>query len=913
MMFIPTATYRVQLSEAFTLQQLQEVTDYLHQLGITTVYSSPFFEATPGSTHGYDVVNPHRINPEVGTLEEFRSLVDQLKALRMDWLQDIVPNHMAYSTRNPWMYDLLEKGPHSAYYTFFDIDWLDTDPAYYGKVMVPTLGSSLQEVLDNKEIKVELEESGFRVAYFDNYFPINVPSYPTLLSRSMEHLGEQDQGEFQEQLSQVEEYVQNALPNAPDDWSEIKENLLDFISRKPAVQDAVAKTLEEYSQNTDTLQELLDDQYFKLTHWQETEHKINYRRFFTVNDLICLNMQDPKVFQEYHRFIKSLVEQDLIQGVRVDHVDGLFDPVRYLQDLRQLLGPNTYIAVEKILELEETLPDDWPIQGTSGYDFLADVSQLYTDSKQEALLSYYESWANQLPTYEELVYRNKHFILFHRMRGELDNLMALLKKLDIIAEDTALEDDIKLKAALANLLIAFPVYRIYSNGYPFDNAAMEVLAHAFTQAETRSPDLLPYFDALRKVFNGVADEDDTTNRNQLYFVMRCQQFAGPLAAKGVEDTTFYGYNPLISHNEVGDSPGTLGITVANFHRRMQQRPQHTMNATATHDTKRGEDARLRINILSEMPSEWMKETARWQYNNEQYKTFRDENVAWPDNNIEYFIYQTLIGTYPFHVTPEEDNYYTRIQDYLLKGIREAKVMTSWAEPDEAYEQAVLSFTDKILHDDEFIAEFKEFAQEVAQQAVVYSLGQTLLKITTPGIPDVYQGTEFWDLSMVDPDNRRPVNYAQRRDVLSTLTEASDTNREVMLRRLTQDLLDPSIKLFVLHHALKTRQLLPDLFAEGDYEPLSVTGKHQNALMAFRRVWQEQEAVVVVPLRTSSLAEPQLPLGEISWEDTQLTLDSNEEAQWTNVFTQQTFTASASMRVADILSTFPVALLTKHTS
>ena len=911
-MYTPSATYRLQFSESFTLEQLSEIIDYLQALGISTVYASPIFQARAGSTHGYDVSDPLRLNAEIGTEDQLADIAQQLKALDMGWLQDIVPNHMAYDPVNPWVHDLLEKGPHARHATYFDVNWNHPDPRFRGKIMAPFLGSSLESVLEEKQLSLHWEDR-FQLRYYDHHLPVGVGSYAGLLRAvgQSTKLEAEQQARLNTWAERTEAYARSLQDDeSPDEsWSTLVADLSAEVQQHPALADAITQFAESFAQDTARLEALLEEQYYRLVHWKTTERVINYRRFFTVNDLICLNAQRPEVFADYHQKIKQWVDQGLMQGLRVDHVDGLFDPTGYLKKLRSLVGEEPYLVVEKILEHDEQLPEEWPVQGSSGYAFLADVNQLFTSVPgARSLLSYYATWNPEDTDYQELVYQNKHFILRERMQGELDNLTRLLESLHL-AEGRSFKEH---QEALAQLLVAFPVYRIYSTSFPFKAEDQAVLDKTFERALAEAPELAGPLKALRPVFHGQASGDEDYDARRLDFVMRCQQFSGPLAAKGVEDTTFYGYHALISHNEVGDSPEHLGMGAKAFHRRMQQRWPLAMNATATHDTKRGEDARLRISTLSEVPSEWMKVTARWRYSNEPYKTSLDQNGGWPEANFEYFIYQTLLGTYPFHTDPETVDYLTRLRDYLVKAAREAKGHTNWSDPNEDYERAIDHFVVQLLQDEDFIDEFKRFAEPLARTAVNYSLGQTLLKITAPGVPDVYQGTEFWDLSMVDPDNRRPVDYAKRRETLSRFGSADDAEgRATLLQQLTGNVLDPSIKLFVLLQSLRVRRQLADLFSHGTYEPLTVQGSQKQHLLAFRRVWEGQEAVVLVPLGVAMLSlTNDLPLGKACWSETQVLL-LTENSSWTNAFTGQTVSLTDHYSVAEALDQFPVALLTKN--
>lgn len=916
-MHFPSATYRIQTSPEFRLEKIKDIIPYLDTLGISTVYSAPFFQAREGSTHGYDVADPLRIGDQIGDEEIFLAITKDLKSRNMNWLQDIVPNHMVFSSQNPWISNVLELGAHSPYYEFFDINWLSDDKQYYGKVMMPFLGSPLEEVLSRHEIQLKYGTNGFYFAYFDHVFPLRAESYFPLLQKQSSYIKDQDPeeeitAEFISLLAELEKWHNSQIHKEQyQRWKSSKARLYELSRQSETIRNAIQQVEETTSRDWDTLNHLLAGQNFQLCWWKKTETEINYRRFFTVNDLICLNIQEPGVFREYHKFIKDLVDKKMVQGLRVDHVDGLFDPTKYLNDLRNLIGADTYLVVEKILEAEELMPDDWPIQGTSGYEFLASVNQLYTARKGEKKLTeLYAAINNNQPAYKDLVYQNKMFILLNRMLGELNNLMDLLKKLEIIPyADTA--DDEKLKQALANLLAAFPVYRIYSNQLPLSDPDMKIIAEAFALAESKAPSLSTYFERLREVFNGVPDRDEQQNKNRLYFVMRCQQFTGPLAAKGVEDTTFYVYNRLISRNEVGDTPAVFGISIEDFHQKMQKRNLHSINTTATHDTKRGEDARLRINVLSEIADEWAEQYKQWTEINKNLVTKQAGKTS-PDENDRYFLYQTLLGTYPLHADPEQEHYQSRLSDYMLKFIREAKRNTSWSSPNDAYEKAMASFTEKVLNHAQFMELFRPFAKKVAQIGISYSLGQVLLKVSAPGIPDIYQGTEYWDLSMVDPDNRRPVDYNERMNRMQQLERKFKQDPTGLIKELKDNSYDPAIKAFTLLQALRTRRERESFFLNADYQPVSTAGSKSGHVLSFLRATPEQQVLILVPLNITALdLEDHYPTGEACWQDTALQLAADSQGKWTNIFTNQNLELNNKAPVSQILKEFPVALLIKN--
>nr|WKN36194.1 malto-oligosyltrehalose synthase [Tunicatimonas sp. TK19036] len=910
-MYIPSATYRLQFHKDFTLAQAREQLDYLKTLGISTVYASPLFEARSGSTHGYDVINPEQINPEIGTLEDFEALTQELSSRHMGWLQDIVPNHMAFSTTNPWIQDILELGPHSKYFTHFDVNWWNSHPENYGKLMMPILGDDLANVLAQDQIRLSYDDQGLALLYYEHRLPLKAESYQAILTPHVDKINQPEaSAKVTAFLAQLDGFMQTMQEKKETKrWQSLKDQWQDMVFNTD-VRTWLLPICEEYNTGNIDLANLLSEQYYRLTYWKDTEQEIYYRRFFTVNDLICLNMQEPQVFEDYHRFLRKLINNKQIQGVRVDHVDGLFDPTQYLEQLRAAVGPDTYIVVEKILEGQEQLPDVWPIQGSSGYEFLVQINRLFSSTvADEPLTTVYDEWMSDAHTYENLVYQNKMFILKKRMHGELTNLMALLESLEIIPEENVASPE-ELQEALAHLLVAFPVYRIYSNQYPFSDRSLEVLAEAFERAESHAPDLQSSFDTLRIIFNGVPDKSEEKNENTLYFIRRCQQFTGPLAAKGIEDTTFYQYNRLISRNEVGDSPDHLGATADEFHQWMQNRSLLSMNASATHDTKRGEDARMRINLLSEIADEWGKLCMEWRFEHEKFKSSH-AGGNYPTQNDEYFLYQTLIGTYPFHISPIEDQYNERLKDYLLKAVREAKTNTSWSEPNEPYEKALEKFAVDILGDEAFMRSFQDFAHSVARRAVTYSLGQTVLKVMAPGIPDIYQGTEYWDLSMVDPDNRRPVDYASRKYQIDQFSQLE--NQLTTVRQLTKELDDPAIKMYTLHRSLQLRQQWPSLFEESMYQPLVVTGTHASRVLAFLRRHQDRFVITIIPREVVEiLPEGQaLPLGKI-WADTAIAIPELPGDLWKNQFTGEILnTSSASLSLSAILHHFPVAILTNQ--
>jgi (1->4)-alpha-D-glucan 1-alpha-D-glucosylmutase len=895
MTYIPLATYRLQLSPNLKLKEVKELIPYLHDLGISTIYAAPFFTAAPGSEHGYDVVNPHQINPEIGTLEELEEIAEELRKRNMGWLQDIVPNHMAYHPTNVWLMDVLEKGQKSHFYSFFDINF--THPEFEGKVMVPFLGEPLEKVLQQNHLKLAFDETGFHIAYFDNVYPASINSYPHLLQKLAEESGDQT---IKENLQHLEQTIASDKIDIAR-WQQAKQALHSAINNSASLN----KLLETINADQKQLEELLELQFFKLCFWQESQQKMNYRRFFTVNDLICLSIEKPEVFEKYHQFIKQLCHQGLVQGLRVDHVDGLFDPDKYLVQLRELAGDDKYLVVEKILEGEEVIPDYWPIQGNSGYDFLAWASNVMTDpAGKEKLTEVYQRIVPTATTdYEKLVFDKKLFILEKRMQGELQNLLRLLQHLQIVPE----EAEETWYHALAVWLASFPVYRVYGNSFPLLDVAHEVIEKAYATALEKAPERQEQLDAIRKIYQPDLSESEDLLRDKLYFVMRSQQFTGPLAAKGVEDTTFYNYNRLLSLNEVGNSPEIYNLPPVRFHAHMEDRQQHfphSINGTATHDTKRGEDARMRISVISELPEEWEQNVQQWM----DFAVDVAPGMV-PRRNDLYFIFQALLGVVPMDETID-DNLIERVQEYITKALRETKARTNWTNPNEEYEEATKELASKLLRSKRFLDMILPFFRKLSHYGWLYSLNQLLLKLTCPGVPDIYQGCEFWDLSLVDPDNRRKVDYSSRQESLDKLQAAATGEQAKLHQQLLQEPGNGQVKLYLLFRTLATRNNLRDVFEQGNYLPLEATGNYKNHVLAFGRKYKNQWAIVAVPLLLTKLTEENgLPLGEKAWDDTALVLPDGAPQQWQDELGNRQLTGNGKLSLADLTATFPVVLLT----
>lgn len=894
-MIIPSATYRIQFNKDFTFKDLNNIVSYLDTLGISTVYASPILKAVPGSMHGYDVADPHTINPEIGTLDELKKIAGFVKEKKMQWLQDIVPNHMAFDLYNERLKDVLERGRDSEYHLYFDIDWNHPAPELNGKLMVPFLGDELDSCIKNKEIEVSFSEDGFTIAYYDYKFPLS--------AGSIEHIGKYAVDPLKETISTVANNLkkQAAAGTPLNEWKKHKRNQYSLLQNNESYHKEIEKALARLNDDTKEIKKLLADQYYVLTFWKHTEAQINYRRFFTVNSLICLRMEDNKVFSEYHSFIHSLFKENILQGLRIDHIDGLLDPSQYIKNLRHLFGDSCYIIAEKILEAREEMPEHWPLQGTSGYEFLSYVSQLFTSkSGAKQLASFYRDLVPDMPAYDLLVYENKKLILENHMCGEWENLAHYFDKLQLLQHFNRE----KIKQAIALLMLSLPVYRIYPERIPLEGKSLAVMTEAFKKAMKKGPSYQTELEYMHDLFTKTPSNHQVHDRI-MKFLKRLMQFTGPLTAKGVEDTTFYVYNPLISHDEVGDAPSTLGISIQEFHNKMLLRQKLTpfsLNATATHDTKRGEDARLRLNVLSEFPDKWKHHVKKWMTINKKFRTELGGQSA-PTVNDEYFIYQSVAGGFPedFNATEE---WLQRVKEYIIKAVREAKVNSNWKSPNEEYERACTEFIQRIFDQEhEFIKSFVPFVKMVCNTAYLYAATQALIKITAPGIPDIYRGCELWDLSFVDPDNRRPVDFEKRMTYLNDIMAMQEKGTEALFTFLRNHRNEGLEKLFVIWKSLNFRRHHNDVFLQGEYLPISITGKEPEAV-AYARRFEDQWLFVVVPLNLAHKDVENICSAH-NWEGFSLELPTEAPKKWQNIFTNEMVNFSTgTVFLKDIFNAFP---------
>lgn len=884
MMIIPSCTYRIQFSPAFTFRHLTGILGYLHDLGINCIYASPILQPTRGSEHGYDGINPASLNPELGTFEDLMELSDSLKKRNIYWLQDIVPNHLAFHSSNVWLKDVLERGIHSSYSSYFDIDW--EHPACTGRLMVPFLDAPVSESLEQNKLRLEFNpEEGFYFAYFENRYPLSPESYPLLLSGCCE-----EETKINAALSAL---VNNPATDYPH-WRSLKNDLLSLMA-EPGTGKKLAEKVDCLNSDRAAILNLLNSQHYVLCHFTESHKQINYRRFFNVNGLICLRMEDEQVFNDYHRYTHELFEKGIIHGLRIDHIDGLKDPHEYVRRLRSLFGKNCYIIVEKILDVKEELPASMEIQGTSGYEFLSYINQVITDTQgAEKLLALYKEYVPQNDSYEEMVFKNKLANLETYLNGEWDNLLRLLLSLNLVEDEEISIADLKM--ALGIFMSSFPVYRVYIEDIPIEINDEQLVVHAFVNAHKRRPELKYQLGILRQLFEPHPDPNKNTNR--LKFVQRVMQFTGPLAAKGVEDTTFYLYNPLISHNEVGDQPCVLGISAREFHEKMKERLVKnalSFNCTSTHDTKRGEDNRIRINIISELFEEWTQLVKHWQQINEPFRKQLGELRA-PIVNDEYFLYQAIVGGFPENLVLTQD-FINRTKRYFTKVLRESKLMSDHINPNIAYEAACHEFIDHLLNPNhEFLPSLVPFVKKIIRYANTYTMVQVIIKTTAPGIPDIYQGCELWDLSYVDPDNRRPVDYELRKRLLAELREREE-NPTGLLEWAEENYEVGTQKLFVTTKILALRNAQPELFIKGDYLPVYSEGS-ERVVIAYLRRYEAQWVLVVLPLGIVADTGKEL----------HLCLPPNCPRRWRNIFTGAGIEGDA-VDVRTLFRKFPVAVLT----
>lgn len=927
-MRIPTATYRIQFWSDFGFLKAKKIVEYLSELGISDLYASPIFKARSGSTHGYDVVDANLLNPELGTEEDFNALISDLQDKNMGWLQDIVPNHRAYDSENKALMDVLEHGKDSEYYNFFDIEWEHHYEDLREKVLTPMLGDFYGNSLENGDIQLDYDELGLSVKCYGAFkIPLRIKSYFKFLTHDLGKLNRKigrSHPDFIKILG-----ILYLIKNVPSETSGrqrkdqvefIKGLLWELYNDNPEFQTFIEQNIVTFNgevgkpESFELLDQLLNEQFFRLSFWKVGAEELNYRRFFTVNELICLRVEDEHVFEKTHDLIQQFVQAGKFTGLRIDHIDGLYDPSQYLSRLRETMG-DVYLIVEKILEKDEKLPNYWSIQGTSGYDSLNRYNGVFCQvNNQDRFGEIYQKMTWFYGDYEKTLADKKRLIAETNLVGDVDNLAHLLKR---IAGQYRYGRDFTLyglRKAILEVLVQFPVYCTYSNQDGITDTDKQYVKEAIEKAKSTLPRLLKELNLIEKFLLLEYDEflSEEEKKKWLHFTMKFQQFSGPLMAKGIEDTLFYVYSRFVALNEVGGFPQTFGVTLEEFHQFNQQQFStytHTMNALSTHDTKRSEDVRARLNVISEIPDEWEQQINEWRKLNKDKKIIEGKRII-PDNNDEYFFYQNIIGAFPFDDS-EYPKFVERIKDYMIKAVREAKIHTAWLRPDNIYEEGFLKFVEQVLQPENnlFLERFREFKDKIATYGIFNSLSQTLLKVTSPGLPDFYQGTELWDLSLVDPDNRRPVEYEKRWSYLQDIKQRSQSDLKNLIDELKENPTDGRIKLFLIVRALATRNQYISVFQKGDYIPLQVNGQYKDHIIAYARQHQNQSVITVVPRFLTAIIEPhQYPIGEEIWGDTYLEIPSNLQSAWQNTLTEETLPQGDTLTIGQILSYFPVALL-----
>lgn len=957
---VPVSTYRVQFRPDFGFEAVAAVAPLLHELGVTDLYLSPCFQARPGSPHGYDLVDHNRLSEDLGGEEGWAKLGATLAGLGMGVVLDFVPNHMGVDDprSNAWWWDVLENGNCSPYARFFDIDWDPVKTELTGKLLLPVLGDQYGRVLERGELQLVYEDGAVRLRYFERTFPVNPRKAPLVLRVGIEELearlGAPDP-DLREFLS-----VLTALGNLPTvletDRARIeerqrekevaRERLARLTAASPAIREHVERCLVAVNgvagerASFAALHHLLDQQAYRLAYWRTAFHEINYRRFFDINGLASVRMEDPEVFANAHRRLLRMVADGQVTGIRLDHIDGLHDPAAYLDQLAGALreatgrggatGLPAYVVVEKILSPGEALPERWAIHGTTGYDFLNEVNGVLVDPRgQRPLHRLFQSFTRRRGRFEDVVYESKKMVMETTLASEL-NMLA--RALNLVSEGDPRSRDFTLNSLhdmLLEVVACFPVYRTYVASEP-GGEDPRLIREAVAQAIDRNPGMdVSIFAFLENVTLERQDDDlpELERQRRREFTMKLQQYTGPVQAKGLEDTAFYRHHVLLSLNDVGGAPERFAVAPAEFHARSRARRERwpaAMLCTSTHDTKRGEDARARLAVLSEIPDEWRRAVTRWSRLNAASRTRLGREWS-PDRGDEYLFYQALLGAWPAD-GGDRGELAGRLGAYMIKAIREAKLHTSWIQEDPDYERAMSHFVEQCLvgrRAAAFLEAFEPFARRVARAGAVNSLAQLVLKLASPGVPDFYQGTELWDLALVDPDSRRPVDFARRQALLAAWGpalrgETPAAERAGRARDLFARWESGEIKAWLTARGMRERRGSPGLYLGGDYAPLQASGAMAPHVLAFARGAGDDAALAVVPRLVATRTGGEPPLGLPAWGDTVLELPPGLAGRdFEDVFTGAVHAPNGAgpaptLRLAGLLADLPVALLRART-
>ncbi|TVQ38107.1 MAG: malto-oligosyltrehalose synthase [Spirochaetaceae bacterium] len=877
------STYRIQLHAGFDFDAAARIVDYLADLGVTHVYCSPYLQAAPGSMHGYDVVDHSSVNTELGGEKAHQWFCRALGEQGLGQVLDVVPNHMAISgPENRWWWDVLENGPSSRYASYFDVDWAYSEEEGVNRVLLPILGDHYGRIVEARQIRLERNGGGFVLRYFDHVFPVDPRSLSPIIARAGERCGSPDL-EF---VASALDYL--PLPTATDrastrrrhrDKQVLRVQLSRLLDEQPTVRRATDEEVEAVNADADRMDALLGRQNYRLAFWRVARSDLAYRRFFDINDLVGLRAEDEDVFLDTHELVIEWLSQGVIDGLRIDHPDGLRDPQEYFARLRRA-APGAWIVVEKILHPGERLRAAWPVQGTTGYDFLINTGQLFIyGPHRDAFDGYYQRFvgSEQPVDYHQLLQEKKDLVVSELLGSDMNRLTALAT--DVFVYHRRFRDFTRdeIYEALAVLVASFSVYRSYvrSAATVIEDEDVRIIDEAVATAQGRRPDLDPELFA----FLGAILKLEHPGKAERELATRVQQLTGPVMAKGAEDTAFYCYTRFTALNEVGGDPARFGIGLDEFHQEMQLRAENSpaaMLATSTHDTKRSEDVRMRLAVLSETPEAWMGfcDTLR-----EHCSTFR--SGEFPDPETEYLIYQTVVGAWPIDAP--------RLIAYVQKAVREAKRFTSWTRRNQEYEQIIRSFVERLLADERAVLDIEQMVQSIDEAGKLNSLSLALIKLTAPGVPDVYQGNELWDYSLVDPDNRRPVDFDARRKLLRRIDKLGS---EAVLRRTGQGL----PKLLLTAQALRLRRRRPEVLGPAaNYRPLYAYGTRADHVVAFVRA----EAAITIGVRF-----PLLLAG--AWQDTTLDIP---EGRWTDLLSGNAVHAGP-QPLSRLLRAFPVALLEK---
>lgn len=984
---MPRATYRLQFNKDFTFKNAVSIVPYLSKLGISHVYSSPILKAKPGSMHGYDTVDHSQINPELGTLQDFNDLVSALRKHGMGIILDIVPNHMGIGKENPWWQDVLENGSRSPYAEYFDIDWQPIKKEIQNKVLLPILGNSYGQVLKDAQLTLlfTAESGKFALCYFDHVLPINPATYHLILNRGLETLelsAEINKNDKEEYLSILSGFKALSYLSQTSTAEYLREQrvqtrrLVDLCIRNKKLKTLIEECLENFAiekngaEAEKNLHALLEEQSYRLSFWRVASDEINYRRFFDVDSLAAVRTEDKRVFDAMHELIFNLVANKKIDGLRIDHPDGLYDPAAYFEDLQRnafraktgqsldsisdLKGEYApiYIVAEKILAPFEHLPKSWNIHGTTGYDYLNALLRLLVDCEQSANFDQvYKDFTSKDHNLDCIKLESKDLVLSSLLASELN---VLAHKLDQIAESNWYYRDFtlgSLRNALKQVVKFFPVYRTYINDGPLEKESRNYIDWAISAAKKAgSPINARVYDFIHDIitadiFQNENSQAGTTGIKDSFvqsikeFTLKLQQFTGPVMAKSVEDTAFYRYNRFVCLNEVGGEPDKFGSTVSAFHLQNQQRQinrPYEMLSTSTHDTKRSEDIRARLAVISEIPEIWRNAVMSWKKTNEQHKIVLEEESR-PNPNDEYFLYQNLIGVLPADWQESENTsdklgpLSERLKDYAIKAIRESKNYTSWVDQNENYELSVIAFVEKILNpvlNKSFINELSSFHKLINDFGLLNSLVQAVLKLTSPGIPDIYQGCEIWNFCLVDPDNRRSIDYIKSNSVLSQIEKNFQNieivdieKRKYFLNNLLAERTSGAVKLFITKACLELRAKYPDLFTKGTYTAMEIDGPAKEHVVAFARKWDDKICYVIAPIKMAKFVQTNknVPLADVSifgemvdeklWNNTKILLPDGFGAEnYTHVFSGRRIDLKEKyLLCSQVFKDFPIAV------